>query len=101
MVASRCIVRLYAYSRILSLEYSKQRVEVNQLKKFVFKVTTQAGLFDYTNHSLQATAVTRMYNSNSGVPEKVIADKSGHGSIEGLRAYEHPNEDVYTEQQKT
>ena len=38
---------------------------------------------------LRATAMTRMYNL--GVPEKLIADKSGHRSIDGLRAYEHPS----------
>ena len=43
----------------------------------------------YTNQSLRATAMTRMFNQ--GVPEKVIADKSGHKSLDGLRAYEHPS----------
>jgi len=36
----------------------------------------------YTNHSLRATAITRMFNGS--IPEKVIAEKSGHKS---LRAY--------------
>ena len=40
----------------------------------------------YTNHSLRATAVTRMYNT--GVPEKFIAEKSGHKSLKALRVYE-------------
>lgn len=39
----------------------------------------------YTNHSLQATAITRMYKR--GVPEKLISDKSGHRSLKGLRSY--------------
>ena len=43
----------------------------------------------YTNHSLRATAMTRMFNQ--GVPEKVIAEKSGHRSLDGLRSYEHPS----------
>ena len=37
--------------------------------------------------------MTRVYNS--GVPEKVIADKSAHRSIDGLRAYEHPSMELY------
>ena len=41
----------------------------------------------YTNHSLRATAMTRMYNR--GVPEKLIAEKSGHRSVDALRVYEH------------
>ena len=31
--------------------------------------------------------MSRMFNV--GVPEKIIADKSGHRSIEALRSYEH------------
>ena len=31
---------------------------------------------------------------NQGVPEKVIADKSGHRSLDGLRSYEHPSRDL-------
>jgi hypothetical protein len=31
-------------------------------------------------------AVSRMYNS--GVPEKVMADRSGRRSIDGLRAFD-------------
>ena len=40
----------------------------------------------YTNHSLRATAITRMFNS--GLPEKVIAETSGHRSTKALRFYE-------------
>ena len=57
---------------------------------------TDAGLsVRYTNHSLRATAVTRIYNT--GVPEKIISDISGHKSLKALRAYERTS----TEQQKT
>ena len=41
----------------------------------------------YTNHSLRATSASRMFASN--VPEKVIQEKTGHGSLAGLRAYKH------------
>ncbi len=73
--------------------YCRQRVGINQLKKFVQTITSsESGVSGYTNHCLRATAMTRMYNQ--GVPEKVIADKSGHRSIDGLRAYEHPSRDL-------
>ena len=36
----------------------------------------------YTNHSLRATGITRLFNS--GVPEKVIAERSGHRSLNVL-----------------
>ena len=40
----------------------------------------------YTNHSLTATSITRMYEG--GVPENLISEKSGHRSLKGLRSYE-------------
>ena len=57
--------------------YCRSLVGVNTLKKFVPDMSTDAGLsVRYTKHSLRATAVTRMYNT--GVPEKIISDISGH-----------------------
>ena len=59
-------------------------------------MSTDAGLsVGYTNNSLRATAVTRMYNT--GVPEKIISDITSHKSLKALRAYERTS----TEQQKT
>ena len=76
--------------------YCRSLVGINTLKKFVADMSTDAGLsVRYTNHSLCATAVTRMYNT--GVPEKIISDISGHKSLKALRAYERTS----TEQQKT
>jgi len=60
--------------------YCKSRVGVNKLKTFIPEISAEAGLnVNYTNHSLRATAVTRMYNT--GVPENLIAEKSGHKSL--------------------
>ena len=39
-----------------------------------------------TNHSLRAYAATELFRA--GIPEKVIQDRSGHRSLEGLRKYE-------------
>ena len=51
------------------------------------EIAAESGLgVHYTNHTLRATAVTRMYNT--GVPEKHIAEKSGHKSLKALRVYE-------------
>ena len=44
----------------------------------------------YTNHSLRATAITRMFTS--GIEEKIIAETSGHKSTKVLRAYERTSE---------
>ena len=39
-----------------------------------------------TNHSLRATGTTELYRC--GVPENVIKERTGHKSLDGLRAYE-------------
>ena len=39
-----------------------------------------------SNHSLRATGTSRMYNS--GVPEKLIMERSGHLSSKGVQAFE-------------
>ena len=39
-----------------------------------------------TNHSLRATAISRMFNEK--VPEKIIMEHWGHLSKEGVRCYE-------------
>ena len=41
----------------------------------------------YINHSLRATAITRMFNS--GVEEKIIVETLAHKSTKALRVYEH------------
>ena len=71
--------------------YCNSRVGVNKLKTFLSDISAESGVdVHYTNHSLRATAVTRMYNT--GVPEKLIAEKSGHRSLKALRAYERTSE---------
>ena len=50
----------------------------------------QAGIKgNKTNHSLRATGATGLYES--GVPEKLIQDRTGHRSLEALRVYEWMN----------
>ena len=65
---------------------TKQRVGVNLLKNVLPELSDKCGIgVRYTNHSLRATAITRMFNS--GIAEKVIADTSGHRSMKALRCY--------------
>jgi hypothetical protein len=45
-----------------------------------------------TQTILGATAMARMLNS--GVPEKIISEKSGHRSLEALRSYEHTSTEL-------
>ena len=70
---------------------SNQRVGVNVLKRIVPELSEKSGVGKrYTNHSLRATAITRMFNS--GIPEKVIAEASGHRSTKALRCYERTSQ---------
>ena len=67
--------------------YAHSRMGVNTLKKVLPDLCNEACLnVHYTNHSLRATAITRMYEG--GVSENIISEKSGHRSIKGLRSYE-------------
>ena len=64
---------------------------VNPLKNMMPNICELAGLQTrYTNHSLHATATTRMFTA--GVPEKIIADRTGNKSSSGLRQYEKVSE---------
>ena len=59
--------------------YARAKVGVNTLKNFMPDLSKEAGLsVHYTNHSLRATAITRMYEG--GIPENLISEKSGHKS---------------------
>ena len=54
------------------------------------KMCNMAGLSgNKTNHSLRATGATHMYES--GVPEKLIQERTGHHSLEALQSYERSN----------
>ena len=67
--------------------YARAKVGVNTLKKIVPNLSKNAGLgVSYTNHSLRATSITRMYEG--GVSENLISEKFGYRSIKGLRSYE-------------
>lgn len=62
-------------------------VGVNTLRLMMSNMSKDAELQTiYTNHSLRATSVSRLFAKN--VPEKIIQEKSGHKSLAGLRVYE-------------
>ena len=71
---------------------TNQRVGINGLKNILPELSEKASLeVHYTNHSLRATAITQMFNS--GIPEKVIAENSGHRSTKALRCYERTSQE--------
>lgn len=60
----------------------------NTLSSKLKSIFTEAELSteNKSNHSLRATAISRMYRAS--VPEKVIMERSGHLTKEGVRSYE-------------
>ena len=69
-------------------------VGVNPLKNMMTKVSELAGLsMKYTNHSLRATSASRMFVS--GVPEKIVAEVTGHKSVKALRQYERTTDQQF------
>ena len=70
--------------------YTKQRVGVNNFKKILPSISAVSMCSTkYTNHSLRATSVTRMFAAS--VSEKLIVEKSGHHSLKASRSYERTN----------
>jgi integrase len=89
---------LYLRSRTKPTEdewYSDARVGINTISKVVGKLCDKAGLEGfYSNHSLRATAATRMYNAD--IPEQLICEKTGHRS-DAVRSYKRTSADQMME----
>ena len=48
-----------------------------------------------TNHSLRATAATRLYQS--GVDEQLVMERTGHRSLEGMRTYKRTSREALSD----
>jgi len=60
----------------------------NTLAKAVGEMCTKANISaPKTNHSLRATDCSKLFQA--GVPEKVIQQRTGHLSLQGMHHYEH------------
>ena len=71
--------------------YAKVAYGHNLLQNTVKKLFTAAGMDrHYTNHSLRATAATRLFNS--GIDEQLIMLRTGHSSVDAVRSYKRTNE---------
>ena len=66
--------------------FKNQPIGKNTLGTMVKEMCQEAGIHGKTNHSLRATGATEMYVA--GVPEKIIQERTGHRSLDGLRSYE-------------
>ena len=66
--------------------FSRVPVGRNKPSNVVSTMCKLAGIGGYkTNHSLRATAATRLYLS--GIDEQLVMERTGHRSTEGVRSY--------------
>ena len=65
--------------------YNSQQIGINTLKSVIPEAECDV---KYTNHSLRATLAARMFSGE--VTKKLIADKTGHYSLQSLRSYVRP-----------
>ena len=90
---SEAIKKDYFYCRPLSYHsdddapwYSAVPLGKNTLSVMVSKMCTEAGISgNKSNHSLRVSGATSLF---SGVPERIIQQRTGHRSVEALRPYE-------------
>ena len=75
-----------------SIRYSNTPIGHNTLSKTVRRLCKSANIDGFkTNHSLRVTAATRLFQS--GTDEQLIMDRTGHRSIDGIRAYKRISQD--------
>lgn len=69
--------------------FSDSPVGIHQLQQTVARLCRTAGFSGFfTNHSLRATAATRLYAA--GLDEQLVAEKTGHRSS-AIRSYKRTN----------
>lgn len=70
-----------------SIWFTANPIGKNTLAKIVKEMCEEGNIKGRkTNHSLRATGVSDLFQA--GVPEKLIQERSGHMSIDGLRQYQ-------------
>ena len=75
--------------------YCDSPIGVHVLQQTVGKLCAMAGFKGYfTNHSLRATAATRLYSA--GVDEQLITEKTGHRSS-AVRSYKRTSDQQLSE----
>ena len=74
--------------------YSTSPIGHTTLAGTVSRMCKAAGVGGFkTNHSLRATAATRLYQA--GIDEQLIMEKTGHHSLEGVRSYKRTNNEQH------
>ena len=68
--------------------YTSRAIGKNTLGKMVKEICVDGNVSGRkTNHSLRATGVSDLFQA--GVPDKIVKERSGHLSMDGLRQYQH------------
>ena len=71
--------------------FRKAALGHNKLSQVVSRLMKSAGIEGYfTNHSLRATAATRLYDAQ--IDEATIVDRTGHKSTDGVRTYKRESD---------
>ena len=66
--------------------YSAAPIGRNKLSNVISTMCKACGIQGFkTNHSLRATAATRLYSA--GIDEQLVMERTGHRSTEGIRSY--------------
>ena len=74
-----------------SARFSSVPIGKNMFSKMLKTMCSEAGVGgNKSNHSLRAYAATELFQA--GISEKVIQDRTGHRSLDGLRKYERISE---------
>lgn len=72
--------------------YKKTPIGVHTLEGTIARLCKKAGVSGFkTNHSLRVTAATRLYQE--GLDEQLIMERTGHRSLDGVRAYKRTSKE--------
>ena len=68
--------------------YASQPIGCDKLNGTIARICKAAGIQVFkTNHSLRATAATRLYRAS--IDEQIIMETTGHRSLDSVRSYKH------------
>ena len=73
--------------------FASQPCGANKLSAMVKEIFVQVGITSKMNHSLRATGVSEMFRS--GVPEKLVQERTGHRTMKALCTYENTSTSQY------
>ena len=77
-------------------KFSKQCIGINKLSTLMKSICEEGGLEgNFSNHSGKRTCATALYQA--GIEEQEIMNRTGHRSVDSVRQYKRPSDDMITE----